>query len=196
MEERSLAPAAGEHPGRVIVIAGCMFAGKTARLIERLAAAAGERVVACKHVLDSRYDPAHLATHDGRRFPAVAVPDPAAVERQAAEATVVGIDEAQFFGRALVAVCTRLRAAGGTVIVAGIHHDAWGQDFPPLPQLMALADEVELLHVPCTVCGRPAEYSQRLTPVPAGDMVGGPGDYEPRCGCCFEPLPGPRPVYP
>lgn len=174
-----------------------MFAGKTARLIERLAAAssAGHRVVACKHVLDRRYDPSCLATHDGRQFPAVAVADADEVERQAAGAAVVGVDEAQFFGRPLVEVVARLRAAGCGVIVAGIHHDAWGQDFPPLPQLIAAADEIELLHVPCTVCGRPAEYSQRLTPVPAGDMVGGPGDYAPRCATCFQPLATPAPTY-
>ncbi len=190
----SLEPAAA---GRLAVIGGCMFAGKTARLIERLSAAraAGRRVVACKHRLDTRYDPTLLMTHDGRSFPAAAVTGAAGVLRVAIGAEVLGIDEGQFFGRALVGVCRELRAQGCMVIVAGIDHDAWGQPFPPLPQLLRLADEVEHLSAPCTVCGRPAAYSQRMVPVVGGQMVGGPGDYEPRCAEHFRPLPPPAPVY-
>jgi thymidine kinase len=81
------------------------------------------------------------------------------------------------------------------VLVAGIDHDAWGQDFPPLPLLAPHADEDLILCAPCTLCGRPARYSERVAPVVGGDMVGGPGDYLPRCAACFHPLPDPKPVY-
>ena len=60
------APTGSEHTaGRLVVICGCMFAGKTTRLIEllRTAAAAGRRVLAVKHADDTRYDPTRLATH-------------------------------------------------------------------------------------------------------------------------------------
>ena len=194
----SLACARGSEPGgRLIVIAGCMFAGKTARLIERLKAAraAGRRVAAFKHPLDTRYDPTHLITHDGGSFDALAVARANDVLAHAGDADVVGIDEAQFFGRELVAVCQKLRADGKTVIVAGIDHDTWGQPFPPLPQLKALADEVEQRHAPCTVCGQPATFHQRVAPVIDGQLVGGPGEYEPRCPAHFTPLPPPAPVY-
>jgi thymidine kinase len=45
----------GAQPGRLEVIAGCMFSGKTERLIERLRAAqrAGRRVLALKHRIDA-----------------------------------------------------------------------------------------------------------------------------------------------
>lgn len=174
-----------------------MFAGKTARLIARLAAAeaAGRRVVAFKHRLDTRYDARRLMTHDARSFPAVAAGGAGDVLENAGPAECVGIDEAQFFGRPLVGVCRGLVEEGRCVIVAGIDHDAWGQDFPPLPELKAVAHEVELLHVPCTVCGQPARYSQRMVPVVAGQMVGGPGEYEPRCRTHFAPLSPPAPVY-
>lgn len=181
----------------LVVITGCMFAGKTARLIDRLAAAgaAGRRVLACKHRLDARYHPTRLATHDGRSLDAVAVADAAEVAARAAAADVVGVDEAHFFGRPLLGVARALRAAGRAVVVAGIDRDAWGQPFPPLPELVGIADEVERLHAPCAVCGRPAVYSQRMVPVIGGQMVGGPGEYQPRCPEHFAPLPPPRPVY-
>ncbi len=168
-----------------------MFSGKTARLIERLAAASsrGLRTTAFKHVLDTRYDSCHLATHDGRRHEAVAVGDAGEIVQRSAACDVIGIDEAQFFGVALIAVCTTLRDGGQQVIVAGIDHDAWGHPFTPLPELKELADAVEVLHVPCRVCGRPARYSQRMVPVRDANMVGGPAEYEPRCAVCFQPLP-------
>jgi thymidine kinase/uncharacterized protein with ATP-grasp and redox domains len=183
--------------GHLRVICGSMFAGKTARLIEHLvtARAAGRRVVACKHLFDQRYDPKFLMTHDGRRFPAVAVASAAEILRRAAHAEVLGIDEAQFFGKSLVRVWWEFRAVGCEVLVAGIDHDAWGQPFPPLPQLVALADEVERMEAPCTVCGRPAPYSQRMVPVVGGQMVGGPAEYQPRCAAHFCPLPAPPPRY-
>jgi thymidine kinase len=172
--------------GRIEVICGCMFSGKTARLIDRLAAAAGRGLppAAFKHVLDVRYDSCHLAPHDGRRCEAVAVE----IVQRSAGADVIGIDEAQFFGAALITMCTTLRDLGRHVIVAGIDHDAWGHPFTPLPELKELADAVEVRHVPCRVCGRPARYSQRMVPVRDGNMVGGPAEYEPRCAACFQPL--------
>jgi thymidine kinase len=184
-------------PGRIEVICGCMFVGKTARLIERLdeARAAGRRVIAFKHAYDDRYDPGYLATHDDKRFPAITVPDAAQILAQYAGAEVVGIDEAQFFGRDLVDVCRAIMARGQHVLVVGIDHDAWGRPFPPLPQLKDMADDVELRHTPCTVCGRPARYSQRMVPVTDERMVGGPEAYEPRCAACFRPLPPPAPEY-
>jgi len=66
-----------QHAGRMVVIHGCMFAGKTARLIDRLLAAqaSGVDVRAFKHRLDVRYDPYRLMTHDGRSFPSTPVED-------------------------------------------------------------------------------------------------------------------------
>ena len=181
----------------MIVICGCMFSGKTGRLIELLEAERerGRRVVACKHQLDARYDATRLATHDGRSLTAVAAADATQVLVRAAGADVVGIDEAQFFGRPLVAVCQTLARAGKTVIVAGIDHDTWGQPFPPLPELKALADEVEQRYAPCADCGAPAEFHQRMVPVIGGNLVGGPNEFAPRCAAHFTPLPPPAPVY-
>jgi thymidine kinase len=183
--------------GRLEIICGCMFAGKTARLIALLEAAAvrNRRVIAFKHRLDARYDPRHLATHDGRRFDSLIADNPAEIVDRSAHADVIGIDEAQFFGRGLVPVCEQLRARGQRVIVAGIDHDAWGHPFPPLPQLKDIADAVELMHAGCNICGRPARFSQRIAPLSDPDMVGGPAEYQPRCETCFVPLPPPAPDY-
>lgn len=179
--------------GRIELICGCMFAGKTARLIALLdeARAAGMTTAAFKHVLDRRYRESELATHDDRHFPAEALAAAEEIEKRARAAQVVGVDEGQFFGPALIETASRLRAAGKRIIIAGIDYNAWGRDFEPFPGLKAVADAVEVLTRSCGVCGRPARYSQRMTPVLNGQMVGGPGEYEPRCAACFVPLPAP-----
>src|SRR5262249_4985605 len=79
-----------------------------------------------------------------------------------AETTVVAIDEAQFFGEEVCGVCQALAARGVRVIVAGLDQDFRGEPFGPMPQLMALAEDVTKLHAICAVCGEEASRTQRL----------------------------------
>jgi thymidine kinase len=179
--------------GRLEVVHGSMFAGKTEHLIARLRAeeARGQRVRAFKHAIDSRYAPTHLATHGGDQFEARRVSTPDAILEQAGDVDVIAIDEGQFFKQPLVAVVRALKARGLTVLVAGIPHDAWGRPFDPMPELVARADEVVLRQAPCRVCGCPAPYTQRMTAITTEFMIGGLPDYEPRCAVHFVSLPGP-----
>lgn len=179
--------------GRLIVVSGSMFAGKTEYVIARLrqAAADGMAVKAFKHAIDNRYDPDHLVTHRRDHFEALRVPDAASILPLVEGADLVAIDEGHFFKTALIPVVQALLDRGLWVIVAGISHDAWGRSFDPMPQLAAIADEPVILEAPCRVCGKPAPYTQRLTPINTLHMVGGLDDYEPRCGEHFTPLPGP-----
>lgn len=181
------------HAGRLEVVHGSMFAGKTEYLLARLRAeqAQGRHVLAFKHASDARYAPQFLVTHPGDRFEAVRVAEATAIPALAREAEVVAIDEGHFFKRPLLDVVRALVADGKTVLVAGITNDAWGQPFEPMPELAALADAEVLRQAPCRVCGAPAPYSQRLTPVGTEFMVGGAGDYEPRCGAHFTALATP-----
>ncbi len=181
--------------GRLEVIAGCMFSGKTERLIARLRAAqrAGQAVIAFKHRMDDRYDPSHLVTHTQDRFDALRVGDVGELLEQSRSADVVGVDEGHFFGRPLIEAVRQLLASGRHVIVVGIDYDAWGRPFTPFPQLKEMADEVVQAYATCRVCGGQARYSQRMVPVESQLMVGGAEAYEPRCLRCFQPLPGPPP---
>ncbi len=179
--------------GRLTVIHGSMFAGKTEQLIARLRTeqAGGRRVLAVKHTIDDRYAPDHLVTHPGDRFPAVHVRTAAAILEQAVDVDTIAVDEGQFFKMALIPVVRTLLNRGIAVLVAGLSHDAWGRPFEPIPELAAQADEVIVCESPCRVCGQPSPYTQRITPVNTEFMVGGLGDYEPRCADHFSPLPGP-----
>lgn len=182
-----------QRPGRIEVIAGCMFAGKTEELIARLRGAMerGLAVRAFKHSIDNRYDPEHLVTHRNERFDADRAPEANEIERRAAGADVIGIDEGHFFGVPLIAAVERLRDSGKRVIIVGLENDAWGRPFDPMPQLAAIAELVTLKRVGCTQCGRAAMFTQRMIPIHERTMVGGVGEYEPRCREHFVPLKDP-----
>lgn len=179
--------------GRLEVVHGSMFGGKTEHLIARLRQerGLGKVVKAFKHVIDDRYDAEHLVTHREDRFEAVRVKDAESILRACGGVDVVAVDEGHFFKQALVSVVRTLVERGVTVLVAGISHDAWGRSFEPMPELTEMADEEVLCQAPCRVCGVPSPFTQRMTAVNTLHMVGGLDDYEPRCAAHFTPLPGP-----
>lgn len=176
--------------GWLEVITGPMFSGKTEELIRRLRRAeiARHRVQVFKPVLDDRYSINHVASHAGTTFEALPVRTPQEILAHLdPETRVVGIDEAQFFDSSIVDVVRALTERGLRVIVSGLDLDFRGEPFGPMPQLLALADEVTKLYAICMVCGSPATRSQRLIdgqPAHYDDpvvMVGAAELYEPRC---------------
>jgi thymidine kinase len=177
-------------PGRLEVISGPMFAGKTEELLRRVrrAVIAGRRVAVVGHALDDRHGTDRLTSHAGLDHPSLTVPTAADIERALESDTeIVAIDEAQFFGRDLVPVVSRLADRGLVVIVAGLDVTFDGTPFEPLPALMALAERVDKLTAICAVCGEDAVFHIRVDTPSAlpgelvADHVGGTDKYQARC---------------
>lgn len=175
--------------GRLEVICGPMFSGKTAELIRRLTEAAnsGQIVVAIKPADDTRYHKDALATHHGKQYSALGLRSADQIPAAAPDTPVIGIDEAHFFGPTLTPICAALVASGRRVIVSGVERDHRGHPFEPFPSLLCEADEVTKLSGPCAVCGKPAIHSQRMTNDPGRVVVGGAEMYQARCRACFQP---------
>ena len=128
----------------------------------KLAQIARRRVQAFKPAIDDRYDAIH-ASHAGQTLMAQPIADHDDWERSLDDdAEVVGIDEGQFLGEGLVDLCERLADRGKRVVVAGLDQDWKGQPFPPLDRLMAVSESVTKVLAICTVCGNPANRSQRV----------------------------------
>jgi thymidine kinase len=187
-----LYPAGGG--GWIEVICGVMFSGKSEELIRRVRRAliAKKRVQVFKSHLDERYAGLyHVSSHDGRTVEAVPIDAADQIGRQLrADTQVVAIDEAQFLGAEIVELATSLAAKGYRVILAGTDTDFRGEPFGPMPQLLAVAEQVDKLHAICVVCGNPASRNQRLIdgrPARYDSptiMVGGNESYEARCRTC------------
>jgi len=97
----------------------------------------------------------------------------------------VAIDEGHFFADSLIDVVAKLRAGGLDCIVTALDRSSWGTPFPQIVELLKLADRPLLCRARCGSCGQPANRTQRLTPIVNGNLVGGVGDYEPRCARCW-----------
>ena len=176
--------------GRVEVVCGSMFSGKTEELIRRLRRAqfAKQRVEIFKPAIDVRYSEEEVVSHEGNSILSTPVDSSASILLMGQESDVVGIDEAQFFDEHIVEVCNKLAARGIRVIVAGLDLDFMGQPFGPMPQLLAIADEVTKVHAICVRCGALAYVSHRIV---AGDkqvMLGEKQEYEPLCRECYNHL--------
>lgn len=182
-------PAHPPRVGRLEVICGSMFAGKTTELIRRAIAArdAGLRVIVIKPSTDTRSSAAFVRTHGGEELPAQSAESVSHAETLARDCQVAAIDEAHFFGAPLAGACLRLVERGVRVIAAGLERDHRGEPFEPFPALLLEADEVLKLSAPCARCGAPAIHSQRMFASSERIAVGGAGQYEPRCRACFEP---------
>lgn len=169
--------------GRVEVICGGMFGGKTEELVRRLRRAeiAKQRVVCVKPAIDDRYHATDVASHAGATFRAVPVRNSAEARAVCAGADVVGVDEAQFFDPSIILFVRELATAGVRVIVAGLDLDYRGVPFGPMPALMAEAEDVTKVHAVCTVCGGDASRSQRVVASDSVVLVGAGDAYEARC---------------
>ena len=183
--------------GRIEVVCGSMFSGKTEELIRRIKRAtfARQRVVIFKPQIDTRYSEEEVVSHDRNAVMSVPLSTSAEILNCLSSHTtstdgydfdVVGIDEAQFFGMDLVAVCNQLANNGVRVIIAGLDMDFQCTPFGPIPALCAVADEVTKVHAICVKCGALAYVSHRLVHDQNQVLIGEQAEYEPLCRECYK----------
>lgn len=176
------------RPGRIEVICGSMFSGKTEELIRRMKRAkfAKQRVEIFKPAMDVRYSAEDVVSHDQNTIPSTPIDTSSSILLLASNIDVVGIDEAQFLDQGLIDVCNQLANKGIRVIVAGLDMDFQGKPFGPIPGLCAIADEVVKVHAICVKCGALAYISHRLVNNDKRVLLGEKQTYEPLCRECYQ----------
>lgn len=193
--------------GRIEVITGSMFSGKTTEWARRLEREkiARRKVIYFKPEFENRYGKNIVADRNKKNvieanlLPVNGTPeDIENIMNLTKDYDVVGIDEVMFLGPWVIELCERLRKNGKKVIVNGLDMTYESKPFGCMGDLMAIADDVSKLHAVCMQCGEDALYNQRLLdgkPAPLGDLVE-IGDnienakkisYEARCINCFIP---------
>lgn len=196
-KEQNFQPAR-KATGRLDVICGSMFSGKTEELMRRLRRAefAQKNVLTLKHLIDRRAHHQCILSHDGQERSAHPIDNtPQGIKKIFSLITpatdVIGIDEVQFFPEETVSVILQLVSKGIHVIASGLDLDFRGEPFGLMPGLMAYADEVIKLQAICNSCGGNSHFSQRIIngePAKYDDpiiLVGAAESYEPRCRRCF-----------
>lgn len=180
--------------GRLEMICGPMFSGKSEELIRRLKRTilAGMPTIIFTPKIDNRYAENHICSHDGKQLEAIAISHIEEILSYVKDdTTVIGIDEVQFLDGDIVPVIMKLVNSGKRVVCAGLDKDFKAESFGQMPELLALADDVTKLTAICMRCGRPANFTQRLIegkPASYSDpliLIGASESYEARCRLCY-----------
>lgn len=178
----------GQRSGWIEVICGSMFSGKTEELIRRLKRAkiANQKVEIFKPKIDTRYDEAHVVSHDANSILSIPIEHSSRLLQLTEGVNVVGIDEAQFFDMEITENVQKLALRGLRIIIAGLDMDYKGRPFGPMPSLLAVAEYITKVHAICPHCGNLATHSYRLTNDDSTVLVGEKEAYEPRCRTCYQ----------
>ncbi len=180
--------------GRIEVIIGPMFSGKTSELMRRIRryTAAEKRAIVIKYARDNRHDNANmhtLTTHDGDSHIAVAWNEKELwinIASLCEEYDIIGIDEGQFFIKLFDSV-DFLSRNGKTVIVAALNGTFQQKLFGETHLLMCIADSFQNLTAICKRCKGEAVLSKRLEERPGEgvEVIAAKDRYEARCRACF-----------
>jgi len=167
--------------GRIEVICGSMFSGKTEELIRRIKKVelANEKYIIFRPKIDSRNPENKIISHAKNEISASIVSSPKEILDLSVNYPVIGIDEAQFFDLSIVDVCNLLANKGHRLIIAGLDMDYEGNPFGPMPNLMACAEDVMKVHAVCMETGNPAGYSYRKDSSDDLVLIGEKKEYKP-----------------
>ena len=167
--------------GRIEVICGSMFSGKTEELIRRIKKVelADEKYIIFRPKIDSRNPENKIISHAKNEISASIVSSPKEILDLSISYPVIGIDEAQFFDQSIVDVCNLLANKGHRLIIAGLDMDFEGNPFGPMPNLMACAEDVMKVHAVCMETGNPAGYSYRKDSSDDLVLIGEKKEYKP-----------------
>lgn len=177
--------------GKLTLIQGPMFAGKTTRLIKEIAEveSLGLTYVILKPAWDTRYDGQRkLVSHSQITVEAQPV---SSLDLGDIGTEYIFLDEVQFFISPYVNVgrgeiweqVDKALDRGINVVAAGLNRGAGGCIFLASARLEALADEVIELRAKCHLCHRVATETVRINnSLPAAPyQVGGAEMYQPAC---------------
>ncbi|KAM9177516.1 thymidine kinase, cytosolic [Mergus octosetaceus] len=176
----------GRPRGQIQVIFGPMFSGKSTELMRRVRRfqLAQYRCLLVKYAKDTRYGTAGLSTHDRNTMEALPACLLRDVYQEALGATVIGIDEGQFFPD-IVDFCEVMANAGKTVIVAALDGTFQRKAFGSILNLVPLAESVVKLNAVCMECYREASYTKRLGAEREVEVIGGADKYHSVCRACY-----------
>jgi len=178
--------------GKLTVIAGPMFSGKTGKLVAlvEVFTRMGYKVLTVKPAIDSRYGgKKEIHSHDHKTSYALVIGKESAkdiVEKiLATGAKKVIVDEVQLFDKdMIIKVIMKLKKLGLHVIAAGLLYDYKRQPFGATPELMGLADEHLELFAVCQKCGSLARHTERRRGGKSLVVVGAADSYIASCEQC------------
>lgn len=176
------------HHGRIELVVGPMFAGKTTELMRRVKREIHARrsCFVIKYAKDVRYDREAVASHDRMTLKAqAAVSLLADVADRWKRFDVVAVDEGQFFPD-LVGFCNEAADAGKTVLVSALDGDYLRRPFGQICELVPYCESIDKLTAVCMMCHScQASFTRRTVDSDKQELIGGAEMYIATCRQCY-----------
>ncbi len=189
------------------VILGCMFSGKTSKLVEiyKQYKFCNISVAVINHSMDNRYDDELLTTHDQVKIPCIKTEKlfdlwdehidldsniqfiPRIADKlQVISSNVILINEGQFFPD-LEEFVKKLLECNKKIYVCGLDGDFERKKFGQILNLIPICDKVIKLTSLCSLCknGTPGIFSKRISSETEQTIVGS-DNYIPVCRTCYD----------
>ena len=175
-----------QNEGRIEIIIGPMFSGKSTRLIEviRKYIYKDKKTVMVKYKEDKRYsEKSEVVTHDLTKYESIECKNLFESFEKLKHYDIIGIDEGQFFSD-LVEICQKLALLKKIVVVAALNGDFRMDPFPNVSKLISKADKIKLLKAYCFHCHKDAYFSLRIVQNNDTVLIGAGDVYKPACRNC------------
>lgn len=177
---------------KITLILGCMFAGKSTRLIDMYSRQQSDSKVILSPLTDTR-DSENIVTHERKKHPCRKVKE---LGTDHAMCDYMYVDEIQFFDpQATVAFIAEAKRLGvKEIVMAGLSSDYRQQPFPTVDKVMHEFSETRLIYMCATCdCGLDA-YATVLRDIndmksETNVLIGCDDIYRPICPQCLNQLP-------
>jgi thymidine kinase len=177
-----------QQRGRIELIMGCMFAGKTTELLRRCRKheITGKKILRVKFSADKRYGGKFkMSTHGGLQTDAIPVQFLRDLPDEWRQYDVIGVDEGQFFTD-IVEFAELFANSGKIVIVSSLQGTFLRGVFPNILALLPKCEKIKKLTAICKLCKESASFTFRTASKDSMKMIGGDDMYMPLCRDCHK----------
>ena len=177
-----------ENCGKIVLILGPMFSGKSTRLIENIRKSVykNKKSIMIKYSGDKRYtNKSEVVTHDLIKYDSIECRNLSDSYDLLKDYDIIGIDEGQFFPD-LVEISEKLSLLKKMVYIAALNGDFRMEPFPVIANIIPKADKIKLLKAYCFNCHRDAKFSLRIVQNNETVLIGAGEAYKPACRDCHK----------
>ena len=174
--------------GRIELIIGCMYSGKTTEFMRRIMMykTLSKKIIILTHSNDTRYsEEGNIVTHNREKMNAIGMKNLMDVveTEQYLSSEVVFVEEAQFFQDLFDFTLMAANLHNKVVVICGLDGDFQLNPFEQVVRLITHAESVKKLNALCKKCGdgTAACFSKRIVTSQERELVGSDGVYEAVC---------------
>jgi thymidine kinase len=175
-----------QNDGKLELIVGNMFSGKSTELIRRInrERSIQKRIVVINYISDNRYSSNSISTHDHTKYQCIKLEKLKDITDNMIELyDSFFIDEGQFFTDLYQVVLNLVDIHKKHVVISGLDGDSYRNPFGDLIKLIPIADTVDKLTAYCNKCnnGTIAPFTKKISNNTKLIDIGGSDKYIPVC---------------